>query len=321
MHKADAFPLGVSSGANQYGYSPKKRRSKWYVPFSTLSAVAASLAACGSPTDCVLFASSSRLTIGLPVALLVIIGAVLGGVLGSRAANNDDNNTTTAGAGSAAQSGVTAKGGAAAQTKTDAGSAAASSAAAKGELARLATATDSYFLPVYPTGVRLRSPLFWPRFSAADQSDASYSLPPPSSQTATSGYVMPTTSARPNHTWPDDNASPSMSSPRSHPRLIAPSYKWEALSSNLISSDPYLAGWNATIMANATENYNAKSITYDVDGGLSGSGVLDVARELKVRVKNWGYAWRMTKDTKWVDRCFTELNVSALLPIPSCMLN
>lgn len=98
--------------------------------------------------------------------------------------------------------------------------------------------------------------------------------------------------------------------------MIAPSYKWQALP-NLISEDSYLAGWNATIMANATENYNAKSITYDEDGGLTGSGVLDVARELKVRVKNWSYAYKMTNDTKWVDRCWTELNVS--FAILACM--
>ena len=65
-------------------------------------------------------------------------------------------------------------------------------------------------------------------------------------------------------------------------------------------------------MANATADFEAKSITYELDGGLTGSGVLDIARILKVRVKNWGYAWRMTKDTKWIDRAFTELNVSAV---------
>jgi len=69
-------------------------------------------------------------------------------------------------------------------------------------------------------------------------------------------------------------------------------------------------------MANATANYDAPSITYALDGGLTGSGVLDIARELKLRVKNWGYAWRMTKDTKWIDRAYTELNVSELF-LPS----
>lgn len=111
-----------------------------------------------------------------------------------------------------------------------------------------------------------------------------------------------------NHQWPSDPDSPSSSSLRTHPRLIAPAYKWEALS-QLIANDAYLASWNATIFANATKDAAADSITYELDGGLNGSGVLDPARILKMRIKNWGYAWRMSKDTKWVDRAYAELQV------------
>lgn len=49
--------------------------------------------------------------------------------------------------------------------------------------------------------------------------------------------------------------------------------------------------------------------------------MLDVARIFKARIKNWAYAWRMTKDTKWLDRAWVELNVSrpSLLPVYPCL--
>lgn len=47
------------------------------------------------------------------------------------------------------------------------------------------------------------------------------------------------------------------------------------------------------------------------DGGLSGSGVLDPAREIQLRMKHWAYAWRMTKDTKWSERAWLELQTAA----------
>jgi hypothetical protein len=30
---------------------------------------------------------------------------------------------------------------------------------------------------------------------------------------------------------------------------------------------------------------------------------------VKMRIKNWGYAWQMSNDTKWVDRAWNELEV------------
>lgn len=48
---------------------------------------------------------------------------------------------------------------------------------------------------------------------------------------------------------------------------------------------------------------------YAIDGGLSGSGVLDVAREVQLRIKHWGYAYKLSNDTKWVDRAWQELQV------------
>lgn len=40
------------------------------------------------------------------------------------------------------------------------------------------------------------------------------------------------------------------------------------------------------------------------------SGILDNAREIKMRIKAFAYVYRMTNDTKWVDRCWAEVQVS-----------
>jgi hypothetical protein len=89
------------------------------------------------------------------------------------------------------------------------------------------------------------------------------------------------------------------------PRLIAPAYKWQALQT-LIPNDPYLKGWNATILGNATAYYSLDPVKYHMDGD---SGILDNARETKMRIKAFAYAYRMTNDTKWVDRAWLELKV------------
>jgi hypothetical protein len=70
--------------------------------------------------------------IGVPVLILVVIVAVLAGVFGSRAAKKQDSSRTAEAAASSeaiAQSSIRA------------------------ELGRFATATDEYFLPVYPSTV------------------------------------------------------------------------------------------------------------------------------------------------------------------------
>lgn len=74
--------------------------------------------------------------IGVPVLILVIIVAVLAGVFGSRAAKKQDS-TLTANSNSDA----------AASSEANAQS------SIRSELGRFATATDEYFLPVYPSTV------------------------------------------------------------------------------------------------------------------------------------------------------------------------
>jgi len=70
------------------------------------------------------------------------------------------------------------------------------------------------------------------------------------------------------------------------------------LTSGLIASNPYFNQWNQTIIGNATSTLGDAPVPYTPDGGLGGSGVLDVARKMKVRVKNWAYAYRVTNDTR-----------------------
>lgn len=112
--------------------------------------------------------------------------------------------------------------------------------------------------------------------------------------------------------WPEDSfkpGSPVVQSVRpDRPRLFAPASKWAALPA-LIAADPYLKHWNATIFLNATQYYSQNPVPYFMDGP---SGILDNAREIKQRVKAFAYAYRMSNDTKWVNRCWQELQVSII---------
>jgi hypothetical protein len=127
-------PGAVESSAPYYNQSPKKKRNKW-------------------------------LWIGLPVLLAVIIlGAVLGGVLGSRGSGNDNNSSNgSSGSNNAAAdpSGTNRSGGS--------GSAGVGSTAtgANGQ-AYLAISTDSNSLPVYPTAVSRKR---WTRLHLGFQGD------------------------------------------------------------------------------------------------------------------------------------------------------
>lgn len=162
----------------------------------------------------------------------------------------------------------------------DPAAAASSAASVKSAVGRYATGTDSkYMVPVYPSTTN----------------SAAFSTP-----TFVSG-----------RSWPSDPYQPSNPSPTSvrsdRPRLFAPSYKWDALPT-LIKSDPYLKGWNDTIFGNATDYYNKPAVQYVMDGS---SGILDNAREIKMRIKAFAYAYRITKDSKWVDRAWVELQNAA----------
>ncbi|KAG9123873.1 hypothetical protein FRC07_013669 [Ceratobasidium sp. 392] len=92
--------------------------------------------------------------------------------------------------------------------------------------------------------------------------------------------------------WLTETFNPAFPQPTNvrpdHPRLIAPAHK----------------GWNDTILGNATDYYNQPVKAYYIDGA---SGVLDITREVKMRIKAFAYVYCMANDTKWVDRAWKEL--------------
>ncbi|KAG6896416.1 hypothetical protein C0992_008418 [Termitomyces sp. T32_za158] len=196
--------------------------------------------------------TSNWIKIGVPVLILVIIGAVLGGVLGSRASKTNEGSE---GSGSSSKSEA----------------AASSAASVKLEIGRFATSTNSEFMmPVYPS-------------------------------TASPAFTSPTFTSTTNDAlaWPADPFKPqkpeATTTRTDRPRLIAPAYKWQALP-KLIKGDPYLKGWNDTIFGNASEYYTLPPVKYNLDGG---NGILDNAREIKMRIKAFAYVYHMTNDTKW----------------------
>lgn len=70
-----------------------------------------------------------------------------------------------------------------------------------------------------------------------------------------------------------------------------------------------MRAWNDTIFGNATEYYGLDNVQYFMDGS---SGILDNCRYVKERIKAWAYVYRMTNNTKWVDRAVKELDVRSL---------
>ncbi|KAI0271418.1 chondroitin AC/alginate lyase [Gloeopeniophorella convolvens] len=175
---------------------------------------------------------------------------------------------------------------ASASSNGDTGSPAAASSAlsAKNAIGIFPTATDSEFMvPVYP------------------------------STTNTAAFTSPTFNPSSSGVaWPQDpfqfSSNPSPTNLRTdRPRLIAPQYKWNALA-KLIPQDPYLKSWNDTIFGNATSYYSLPPVVYHLDGD---SGILDNAREVKMRIKAFAYVFRMTNDTKWVDRAWAEIQNAA----------
>jgi len=202
---------------------------------------------------------------GIPVAIVVIVAAVVGGVLGSKKSTGDaDKDGESDTSGKDKDEKVSATG-------------AILTATAVNDAGRFATATNVQFMiPVYPSATN----------------DALWSEP-----TIASG----------GDTWPQDPFAPSSPNPTTvrddRPRLIAPAYKWAALP-DLIAADPYMKGWNDTIFGNATAYFDAEPIAYNMDGD---SGILDNAREFKMRIKAWGYVYRLTQDTRWADRAYREI--------------
>ncbi|PFH54816.1 hypothetical protein AMATHDRAFT_72577 [Amanita thiersii Skay4041] len=204
----------------------------------------------------------------IKIGVPVLIVVIVGAVLGGVLGSRSHSSTSSTGSSGGPQ-----------------GEAAASSAASvKNSMGRYATATDSFYMvPIYP------------------------------STTNTAAFTTPTFNPSNNArlAWPQDPFKPSspnvLSTRPDRPKLIAPSYKWDALAS-LIQTDPYLRGWNDTIFGNASSYASLPPVAYFMDGD---SGILDNAREIKMRIKAFSYAYRMTKDSKWAERAWVEIQNAA----------
>ncbi|KAG2008563.1 heparinase II/III family protein [Coprinopsis cinerea AmutBmut pab1-1] len=205
---------------------------------------------------------------GVPALIVIAIAAIVGGVLGSRKKSSDKNDD-----GNSEDSTDGGK-----DKNTDSGSLPGiATVTDKLEAGRFATATNSkYMIPVYPSATNA----------------ALFSAPTFDANAAT---------------WPQDPEQFGEPSPlqvrHDRPRLIAPAYKWEALP-DLIRADPYLAGWNETIFRNASDYHALPPVRYHMDGY---SGILDNAREFKMRIKAFAYAWRLSQNTRWADRAWQEI--------------
>ncbi len=121
---ANADPMAstnpYATSTSQRGYAaPKKKRNKW-------------------------------IWIGLPILAIIIIGAVLGGVLGTQLNKHSSTKTSSASTNGGSANGAVGNTGL--PSGVTGNSAAATSTGANGEV-YLAEATDNYMLPVYATGV------------------------------------------------------------------------------------------------------------------------------------------------------------------------
>ncbi|KAI0317877.1 heparinase II/III family protein [Amylostereum chailletii] len=203
------------------------------------------------------------------IGIPVAIVVIVAAVLGGVLGSRASNNSN--------EDRSASSGGSSSSSSSGSGKGDGSSGSSAGALGRFATATNSEFLmPVYP------------------------------STTNTALFTSPTVKSGAS-TWPDDSfkpSSPSVTSVRTdRPRLIAPQYKWQALP-DLINGNAYLKGWNDSIFQNATQYFSLPVVAYFMDGS---SGILDNAREIKMRVKAFSYVYRMTNDTKWSDRAYQEI--------------
>ncbi|TIB34567.1 hypothetical protein E3P84_01741 [Wallemia ichthyophaga] len=92
------------------------------------------------------------------------------------------------------------------------------------------------------------------------------------------------------------------------PRIGGVAGRWECLK-DMIDADAYMSYWNQSIFDEAQHFLDTPAPAWIPDGGLTGSGVLDQARECQMAVKSLSYAYRMTKDDKYKDGVWDRLQV------------
>ncbi|SNX84108.1 uncharacterized protein MEPE_02816 [Melanopsichium pennsylvanicum] len=216
---------------------------------------------------------SKWIKIGVPILILIIVGAVLGGVLGSRAGNDNNNSSSGSGSGSTSSTSTPNVQGAAL-------TAAEQAAKNGGNNMLFYQGTDPYGNPAYVS-------------SQVDTSAPSYT------------GVAHNQSCSDN--WSSTN---SLTNLRPHPRIMTTQAEWDCLP-NKIANDAYLTVWNSTIFNNATKWSAESYVEYVADGGFTGSGILDVSRNVQQRVKAFAYAYKMSNNTSFKDRLYGELNNAA----------
>ncbi|KAH7106777.1 chondroitin AC/alginate lyase [Auriculariales sp. MPI-PUGE-AT-0066] len=213
--------------------------------------------------------TSKWIKIGVPVLLVIIAGGVVAGILITKNKDKDDSSSASADSKGSTTGGSSSSANAAAGTATGSGTSVGDG--------RFFSQVDAFFNPVYPK-------------------DDNPTL-----------FAAPSVAAAGASTWGTDTfapASPSITGVRpDRPRLIAPKYKWDQLDA-LIAQDPYLKATDAQIMKNATAYKALPRVKYNMDGD---SGILDVSREKKMRIKAYAYAYRRTQSTGWLDAAWKEL--------------
>ncbi|PWY97181.1 hypothetical protein BCV70DRAFT_203105 [Testicularia cyperi] len=215
---------------------------------------------------------SKWIKIGVPLLILIIAGAVVGGIFGSRAAKD----SSSKGSGST----VSGSGASTPNVQGTTLTAAQQAAKAGGNNMLFYQGTDPYGNPSYVT-------------SQVDTSAASYG-----------GVTHNSTCAN------TDESTYSLTNLRPHPRIMTTQNEWNCLATK-IANDAYLTVWNETIFTNATAWAKLDPVAFVFDGGPSGSGILDISREIQQRVKAWAYAYKMSGNTAFKDRLFLELNTAA----------
>jgi hypothetical protein len=75
----------------------------------------------------------------------------------------------------------------------------------------------------------------------------------------------------------------------------------------LIEHEPYLARWNQSIFNKAEALYKQPPVNITSKIRSRGSGILNEAREVQLRIKHWAYVYRMTKHARWKIRIWEEV--------------
>ncbi|TIB77966.1 hypothetical protein E3Q23_01019 [Wallemia mellicola] len=153
---------------------------------------------------------------------------------------------------------------------------------------QLADGTFSDQVPIYGTGTDTK--LYAPPTVLTDQDDK-LNLPacnenPPS----VSGDGIPVTTDR--------------------PRIGGVPGRWDCLH-DYVNADSYMKSWNETIFQQADHFLNTPAPAWIPDGGLTGSGVLDQAREVQQAVKAFAYAFRITNNEEYKNAVWDRLKVVA----------